>query len=229
MGYKKTAVKGVSWITFLRVSTRAITILRFSILGRLLTPAQFGFFGIASLILSLLEVITETGINIFLVQDKRGIKEHINSAWVVSIIRGIVLTLLILLLAPFIASFFNAERAYKTIVFMAIIPFIRGFINPGIIAYQKELQFHKEFRLRFILFLIDVVVATAFAFITRDATSFVYGLIASAILEVILSFALVPIWPKLQFEYEKVKHIFHRGWWVTITGIFSYLADNGDN
>lgn len=229
MGYTKTAAKGVSWIGLLRVSTRIITILRLSILGRILTPAQFGYFGIASLVLALLEVLTETGINVFLVQEKRPLKEFINSAWIVSIVRGIILSLIIILLTPLIVTFFNAPGAYETLLLIAIVPFIRGFINPAIITYQKDLLFAKEFKLRFVLFFIDVLVSIIFALLTRSASAFVYGLIASALIEVILSYVLIPIWPKMQFELHKVKLIIKRGWWVTMTGIFSYLADNGDN
>lgn len=229
MGYTKTAFKGVSWITLLRATTRVITIVRLSILGRLLTPTQFGFFGIATLVLALLEVLTETGINVFLVQEKRDIKHFINSAWVISITRGVILAAVIFFCTPFIVSFFNTPGAYQTISLMAIVPFVRGFINPAIITYQKELLFKREFILRFVLFLIDVVISIIFAFLTKNASSFVYGLIASAIAEVILSYIFIPIRPKLQFEFEKVKLIFTRGWWVTLTGVFSYLADNGDN
>lgn len=229
MGYQRDAVKGISWMTLLRVLTRVLTFIRLAILGRLLTPTQFGFFGVASLLLSLLEILTETGINVFLVQEKKDIKEYINSAWGVSIIRGILLSLVIVFSAPFVASFFKASEAYPIIALIAIVPFIRGFINPAIITYQKNLQFHKEFLLRFILFSTDVIVSVFFGLITRSAASFVYGLIASALLEVILSFLLIPVWPRLRFEYRKVTNVLYRGWWVTITGIFSYFADNGDN
>lgn len=229
MGYKIHVIKGVSWITLLRFSTRLITFVRLFILGRLLTPTQFGYFGIATLLLAFLEIITETGINIFLVQEKRDIREYINSAWIVSIGRGIILSLLIFLLAPYIALFFKAPNAQDLIALTAIVPLIRGFINPAIITYQKELMFQKEFWLRFILFLVDAVTAIIFAFVTKSAISFVYGLIASAIIEVILSYILIPMWPKLQFEFDKIKHIIRKGWWVTLTGIFSYFAEQGDN
>src|SRR6266404_2111820 len=229
MGYTRDAIKGVSWITLLRGLTRVLTFIRLAVLGRLLTPTQFGFFGIASLLLSLLEILTETGINIFLVQERSHIKEYINSAWVVSIIRGVVLGLVIFLTAPLIAYFFKAPGATFIIALIALVPFIRGFINPAIISYQKDLLFFKEFRLRTILFFVDVVSSIIFGFFTRNAISFDLGLIASAILEVILSYMLVPLWPKLQFEYEKIRHVINKGWWVTITGIFSFFADNGDN
>lgn len=229
MSYSKTAAFGVSWISLLRVVTRAITFIRLAILGRLLTPTQFGYFGIASLLLALLEVITETGINVFLVQEKKDIKTYINAAWVISIFRGLFLAVLILVLAPFISQFFNAPGAYTAVALMAVVPFIRGFINPAIIVYQKDLLFKKEFRLRTILFFVDVIVSVVMAFITKNAVSFVYGLIASAFIEVILSFLLFPIKPKLSFERNKLFLIIKRGWWVTLTGVFSYIADNGDN
>src|SRR5947207_350314 len=119
MGYKSDALKGISWITLLRGLTRAITILRLSILGRLLTPVEFGFFGIASLLLSLLEILTETGINVFLVQEKRELKTFIDSAWVVSILRGIILTIFIIILSPFISAFFNSPDATHIIMLIA--------------------------------------------------------------------------------------------------------------
>ncbi len=229
MGYTKTAIKGISWITLLRVATRIITFIRLIILGRLLTPMQFGFFGIASLFLSLLEILTETGINIFLVQEKGQIKEYINSAWIISILRGFILTIIIVIFSPILGSFFNAPEAVQVTSLIAIVPLIRGFINPAIVIYQKELLFNKEFQLRFTIFLIDVIISIIFGIYTRSASSFIYGLIASAIIEVILSYKLISIWPKLQIEYKKLKYIINRGWMITLTGIFSYFADNGDN
>ena len=127
-------------MTLLRGMTRVFTFVRLAILGRLLTPTQFGYFGIASLLPSLLEILTETGINIFLVQEKSHIREYINSAWAVSILRGIILGLAIFLSTPFIAGFFKSPEATSVIQLTSLIPFIRGFINPAIITYQKELS-----------------------------------------------------------------------------------------
>lgn len=229
MGYKKVALKGIGWITLLRVLTRGLTFVRLAILGRLLTPLEFGYFGIASLLLALLEIFTETGINVFLVQYKGKISEYINSAWVVSIVRGVILSLLIILFAPLIAQFFNSPESLSIILLVAFVPFIRGFINPAIISYQKDLYFDKEFKLRSFLFLVDVFISILFGFITRNATAFVYGMIASAVMEVFLSFVLIRLKPKVQLELAKIRHVLKRGWAVTITGIFSYFADNSDN
>lgn len=229
MGYRTRAFRGVSWMALLRISTRGITFLRLAILARILTPAQFGVFGIASLTLSLLEVITETGINVFLIQKKDEFGKYISSAWTVSIIRGCLISIIILFTAPLIVRFFNSPESYSVVLLISVVPFIRGFINPSIINIQKEIQFQKEFYLRTVLFSVDACIVIAAAFITRSAESFAYGLIFSAIIEVILSFVFFRPWPSLSFELEKIKHIINRGWYVTLTGIFSYFSDNGDN
>ncbi len=229
MGYTRQALKGVSWVTALRFITRIITFLRIAILARILTPFQFGLFGIATLILSLLEILTETGINIVLIQQKDKIEKYLDSAWAISIIRGFIIFLVLVLLAPFISSFFNTPDSYSLILLISLVPLIRGFINPSIVKIQKELQFHKEFLIRLVLFVIDALVVIFFALTTKTAQSFVYGLIAAAFVEVMISFIFFRPIPAFSFEMEKFKYILKRGWWVTITGVFSYFAQEGDN
>src|SRR4051812_11019872 len=106
MGYKKHAIKGVTWIGALRFAIRGMSFVRIAIIARLLNPAQFGIFAIATLVLTFVETLTETGINSFLIQEKEHISKYINSAWIVSIIRGFLIASCIIVAAPFIAHFF---------------------------------------------------------------------------------------------------------------------------
>ena len=88
MGYLKDTIKGLSWMTALRAVTRGLAVVKIAILARILLPSQFGNYGIALLVLGFLEVLTETGINVFLIQEKDDPQKYLNSAWVVSIARG---------------------------------------------------------------------------------------------------------------------------------------------
>ena len=98
MGYFKDTLRGVSWMGGLRLSTRVIAFAKIAILARILTPAQFGLFGIALLVLALLENLTETGINIFLIQEKAKLEKYNDTVWLVSIIRGTLISLTIFFL-----------------------------------------------------------------------------------------------------------------------------------
>ncbi len=229
MGYTKSAIQGISWMTGLQTVIRIFTFLKIAVLARVLTPNQFGVFGIAALLLALLEILTETGINIILIQSKETIDKYLDSAWVASIIRGIIICLGIVISAPFIASFFNTPQALGIIIFISLAPFIKGFINPAEIIFQKELNFRTEFLFRTSLYFMDAFAAIVFALITHSVYSLAMGLIASGLLEVILSFYLIKLRPKLRFEKEYLREIFHKGKWVTGYSILNYFGENSDN
>lgn len=229
MGYFKDTIKGISWVGSLRLSTRLIAFFRIAILARILTPAQFGVFGIAAFALAFVEIVTETGINVFLIQEKKKIDDYIHTAWIVSIVRGIIISLAIALSAPFIASFFNSPESYFLLVLIGVVPFIRGFINPAIIKFQKELEFQKEFWFRLLIFFVDAATAIILVFLIREPIGLVWGLIAGAALEVILSFLFVKPTPRFIFERERIKRVVGRGKWVTFAGIFDYLFRNLDD
>jgi O-antigen/teichoic acid export membrane protein len=228
MGYVKHSITGVTWVAALRFFTRGVTILRIAILARILTPTQFGIFGIASLVLSFIEIITETGINVFLIQEKDEIKKYVSTAWVVSIVRGVIISLLILILTPVIAIFFNSPETIPLLILISIVPFIRGFINPSVASFQKDLTFHKEFFFRSSIFLVEAVFSIIVVFITRSAIGIVWGLIIGALFEVVISFLYVKPIPTFLFQKDQFKRIFHQGKWVTMFGIFSYISQEGD-
>lgn len=229
MGYKTKVFKSVGWVSAFKVLSRLASFLKIAVIARILTPAQFGVFGIASLLLAFLEIITETGINIILIQESNDIKKYINSAWVVSIFRGFFLCFMIIILSPFIVYFFNSPNAQSIILLISLVPLIKGFINPAIIRFQKELKFKYEFIFRSSVFLSDVFFTVVFVFLTHSTYGLILGLISGALLEVFLSFIFVRPLPKFSFDRNYINQIFHKGKWVTAFSIFGYFGDQGDN
>lgn len=229
MGYKSDVIKGFSWLATLRIVTRGLAFIRTPLIARLLTPSQVGLFALATIVLSLVEIITETGINIFLIQKKENIDKYISTAWLVSILRGIVISVFILLSAPFISDYFNFEGAAPLLQLISVVPLLRGFINPSVVNFIKDLSFRKEFIYRTSIFFVEFVVSLSLAFITHSPISLVWGLISGAIFEVGLSYLIARPYPQIEFNLGLFKEVISRGKWLTITGIFSYLYHNGDD
>lgn len=228
MGFKKDALNGITWIGILRFATKSIGFLEALILARILAPEQFGAYGIALLALGLLEVITESGVNIVLVQE-REIDVHINSAWIVSIARGMLIALLLFTGAPLVSNFFHTTESLPLLKLISLVPLIRGFINPAIVKFQKELLFRRDFGFRFVILFIDTIVSIFLTYLTRNPIGIIIGLLAGVLTELGLSFIVVSPKPKLAFEIKYIKKIFHRGKWVTFSSIFDYLFHNADN
>lgn len=229
MGYSKAIIKGVSWTTGIRAVTRALSFGKTIIIARVLTPSQFGVFGIATLLLALIEILTETGVNIFLVQQKEDINKYINTAWIVSILRGLLIGCVIFATAPLVAHFFHTEQAREIISLISIIPILRGFINPAVVKLQKELLFGKQFYYQTILLFVETVVSILFVVITHSVNGLIYGMMISAVLEIILSFIIVKPTPRLIFHLPLFKNIIHHGKWITASTIFNYFYQHGDD
>lgn len=229
MGYTKTIIRGVTWISAFRLITRVFSFLKIIIIARILNPSQFGLFGIASLVLALLELITETGINVFLIQSKKGIHEFIDSAWVVSITRGILIFITMISMSSLIASFFKIAEARELIMLMSLVPLIRGFINPAEASFQKDLKFRYEFWFKSTIFIFDALIGIAAILILHNSYGLVVGVLSGAVLEVILSFTLISLKPRLAFDKKQVGEIIHSGKWITAYGILNYFSMKGDN
>jgi O-antigen/teichoic acid export membrane protein len=229
MGYQKDTIRGISWMTLLRGSTRALSLAKTLAIGRLLIPAQFGIWSIAALVLAFLEILTETGINIFLIQENKQIEEYIDTAWVISIVRGIIIGVLIVTTAPLIALFFKNPESVQFIQLLSIVPILRGFLNPAEVRFQKELQFKKEFIFRVTIFFVDTLVTITTMFILRTPVSLILGMTTGVTLELILSFIFIKPRPHLKIETKKLRSMLNRGKWITAAGVFQYLFSNFDN
>lgn len=229
MGSFKTLVKGIGWLGALRAVTRLSTLVKTAILARLLTPADFGQFAIAGLALAFFETITETGINQVIIQSSRKTAELVDSAWVVAIVRGIAIGLVLALAAQPLASFFHNPEVVRLVYLVALVPAIKGFINPMIIEFFKSLRFSQEFAFRLILLLIDIVVSLAAAILTRSALAFVVALIVGGLAEVGLSFLWCAVKPRFVFRREYLREILGFGKWVTLAGFAHWLASELDD
>jgi|SRR5579885_495707 len=228
MGYTREVIKGVSWTGFLRFITKAVGFLEAIILARILVPAQFGTYGIALLALGLLETLTETGVNIVLIQEKE-IEPYISSAWFVSIGRGIIVSLILFLSSPLIATFFHSSSSQLLLQLISIAPFLRGFINPAVVKFQKELWFVKNFWYQLVILVVDTITSITVTYLTKQPIGIVIGLLVGVCIELLLSFLVVSPRPKFEFEKAYISKIFHRGKWITLSGIFDYLFFNSDN
>jgi O-antigen/teichoic acid export membrane protein len=226
---RKTFFHGLSWVALLRASTRGISIIKIAIIARLLTPSEVGLYGLAFLIISLLEVFTETGVNVFLIQEKKKLEEYVNTAWVISIVRGTVIALIIVLTARLVGNFFSAPELYNLLLLVAVVPLLRGFINPSLVKFQKEMNFKKDFWFRFIIFFVDALAAIIITWITKSPAGLIWGLIVGVIVEIVMSFVFIEPRPVLGFDKTKANLIINRGKWITGTGIFQYFFREGDD
>lgn len=229
MGYFKEAIKGTGWMGALRLVTRGLGFIKILILARILSPQDFGIFAIAAISLALLETFTEPGVSLALVQQKEKVDKYIGTAWIISILRGVLISLLLFISAPFISQFFGQPQSLKILQTAALIPLARGFINPAAVNFVKKLEFHKEFILRSIPAIADIGTAIFLAIHLKSPISIVFGMLVGATAEVILTFLMTPLHPRLEFVKSHAGKLIGYGKWVTVGWIMNYLSEQFDD
>lgn len=222
-------VRGGGWVFALRITEQLFGLARLIILARLLAPADFGLFGIALLAMSALETFSQTGFSVALIQKKEDIKPYLDTAWTVQLIRGTILALILFAVAPYIADFFDAPAAKSILQVIGLSVLFQGFTSVGVIYFQKELEFHKQFAYMFSGTLVNVGVAILAAFLLRSVWALVFGLLAGNIMRMVVSFLIHPYRPHLHFSYKQFKELFGFGKWIFGSSMLVFLITQGDD
>lgn len=222
-------VKGGFWVFALRIIDRVFYLIRLIILARILAPHDFGLLGIAMLTMLTLENFSQTGFQAALIQKKEKTEEYLNSAWTVGIIRGFILFIILYFIAPYAAIFFKTPQAEPIIQVIGFSFLFHAFTNIGVIYFQKELEFNKQFIYQFTGTLADFVVAVSAAFLLRSVWALVFGLLAGNAVRFVVSFLIHPYRPHLSSDLKKVKELFGFGKWVLGSSILMFLIIQGDD
>ncbi len=225
----KRVARGGIWVFGLRIANRSLGFIRTIILARLLAPHDFGLFGIALLAIATLETFSQTGFQAALVQKKKNVEPYLDTAWTISAIRGIILFLILFSSAPLIANFFASAQAMLIIKVIAVSTLLSGFRNIGIIFFQKELEFNKQFLYEISATLVDLTVAIILAFMLRNVWALVWGGLAANFVRVFMSYIIHPYRPRIKLEREKFQKLFGFGKWILGSSILVFLITQGDD
>jgi len=225
----KKVVRGGMWVFGLRIINRGLGFVRTIILARLLAPEDFGLLGIAMLAIATLETFSQTGFQAALIQKKDNVESYLDTAWTVSAIRGVLLFLILFFSAPLVATFFNLPQATLVIKVIAVSTLLSGFKNIGILFFQKELEFHKQFVYELSATLVDITIAITLAFILRNVWAMVWGGLAANFVRLFMSYILHSYRPHVRFDKGEFKELFGFGKWVLGSSILIFLVTQGDD
>lgn len=229
MSYRKKAFLGVGYLTLLNILTQLVSFLKLSILARILMPSDFGLFALVTVTITTFETLSETGFNYAAIHMNVDIKKIAKILLVINITRGMLLSVLTLISAPLLSQFFKSENLLDLLLLASLIPFLRGFINPLTIRFQKELEFSKVFLTQFIPIVMTVISSIILVFYYHSAMALLLGLIIGTISEVIFSYMIVRFPTREPLNKKYLKKLFSYGKWITAGGLINYLSIQIDN
>lgn len=199
------------------------------VLARLLSPHEVGVMGLSLLVVSILETVTQTGFQQALIHRKDEISSLLDSAWTTLIIRSCVLYGLLYLAAPHAAHFLEVQEATSIIRVLGLTVILRGVSNIGVVCFQKELRFDRQFTFEISATFVDFLATVSALLIIGGVWSLVVGHLAGAVVRSIASYIVHPFRPRLRLEIRKMKDLWSYGKWVSWSIFFGFLVLQGDS
>jgi len=229
VNYKKHAIAGFSWQSLQKIFIAGLSFVKIFILARLLSPEQFGLFSLIMIALGTTESITQTGVNITMIQSKQPIRYFLDTAYVIAIIRGFVIGSLMIVMGYLMSHYYNESSLLPMISIVALVPIIKGFINPAIISWQKNFNFARDSFYSSFRSIVETLSQIVLALLMHSVWALCLGVIIGAIFEVILSFLMLKEKPTFHYIKSRGEAIFKNAKWLSLSSLLSYLNDNVDD
>jgi lipopolysaccharide exporter len=217
---------GATWMILQRLAVRGIGLVSTMILARLLIPADFGIVALATSLAALLDALFEFGFDLALIHRQTTERKHYDSAWTLSVLRGVITALLLLAIAKPMGALYDDPRLVTVMMWLAVATLASGFQNVGIVEFRRELQFDAEFQLLVRSKVVAFIVTIGLAWYLRDYRALVAGIIAGKLTGLVLSYTMHPFRP--WFSLASGRDFLHFSKWLCLDNIVTAIKTRSD-
>ena len=210
-------IHSLKWMTFTKFLAQLLRWAVTFIVIRLLMPEDYGIFAMAEVVMYFFALISGAGLASALIQVRDFSKIQMRQVLGMLITINLSLTLIVFLLAPWIADFYQEERVVPVLYALLI-----GFLTVTIETLPTAML---ERNMRFkALSLIELAAATLSAVVTLVMALYGFGLwslvvgsISELLLRAGLKFAVHPVMILPHFGFRKSAHLITFGGIKTLT------------
>jgi len=202
-------------MVLLRLSFRLVGIVSTLILVRLLSPSDFGLFGLVTGFSAVLDTLSQLSLQIAILRMRAPTRAHYDTAWTLGILRTLLFGLLLAACATLLSDFVHDGRLQAICYALSIIIFLQGFENIDLVEYQREFRYDKVFLYQLVGKLAGFVVGLAAAFLLHNYWALVLGTAAQRLIVIPLGYIMRPYRPR--FDLSEWRHFFHFSKWLMVT------------
>ncbi|MCK9361084.1 oligosaccharide flippase family protein [Patescibacteria group bacterium] len=197
----------------------------FFILARILVPADYGVMAVTMFMVGLLDKVTEPGFGDALVQRKESVEKYLDAVWTFDLIRYGILSGLLMFGGGWIASFFHLDASQAMIVRAGGILLILGALsNIRMVNFARGLEYKKilirDIASQIALGGIAIVVALT---VSASPWALFAGQLGLYIVGLTFSYLLMPVRPRIDFNFGKLRDLFGFGKWVYVQNLLDYV------
>lgn len=221
---RTTVFQGAVLSIAMRWTDRLIGLASTLILARILTPEDFGIITMASLVIGLLGVLLDLGVNVALIQNPQVTQAHYDTAWTLRLLQSSVTAALVFVGAPLAGDYFGDGRVVPVMQVLSASIVIAGLENIGVVQFQKYMQFGLDFRFMFLKRIASFAATISAAVLMQSYWALVVGTIVGRVVGTAISYRMHAMRPRPSLE--AFRDIFAVSQWMLVRSAGQYLDNS---
>ncbi|MBL4703262.1 MAG: oligosaccharide flippase family protein [Flavobacteriales bacterium] len=226
MSLTKKVLLGSYFQILINVFQKLVGVISTLILARLLTPNDFGIIAILAVTVHLIDILSDAGSQQYIIQKQGITSDDVNTAWTIDIIGKTSLTIVIWVLAPFIAETLDNPILTDAIRIISLSIPLKAFKNPGLMLLAKHFEYQKLFKLGMYQKLLSFAAVMITVLINPSYWAIVAGDIVSAVVLLTGSYYIDNFKPKFSLKRIVAQWSFTQ--WALLRGITGFLRSQAD-
>ena len=199
------------------------------ILTRILFPEAFGLMLTASVFLNMLQLFSDTGIKTAIIQQPDSdTKEFLNTALIISVLRGIFLSLFVCVVAGTVTIFFEQPDLKPILYIMSISPLLAGFENPALMLVIKTLDIRRQVIFEIGTQLLSMIVTIYLAYATHSVAALAIGSVSQVMFRAFFSYFFESFRPSFTFNKVIALRLFGFGKYIFVNTLITWATLNLD-
>ncbi len=220
---RSLVIKSFLWKFFERIGTQFASFVITVVLARLLLPEQYGVITLIMIFINVCNVIIDGGLNTALVQKRNADNVDFSTIFYFSLVVSCLLYVIIFLLAPYIAKFYN-EHLLSGVIRVLGVSLIFNAINSIQRAYvSKHMLFEKLFYSSFIAVVLSGSIGVFLAYKNFGIWALVAQNIMNAVITCVVMWYTIKWKPTLIFSVKRFVGLFDYGWKIFIANLVTVI------
>ena len=227
-GIAQKTAWGVIWNFSAYFLGKIVVLITTAILARLLAKSDFGLVAVAVVAINYLSVLKDLGLGVALIQRKGNVQEAANTVFTINIVIGLLLSTLVIPLAPLVAAYFRDPQVIPVLRWMGLSFIINALGSVHTNWLVRDLDYRRKLVPELGGALLKGAISIGMAYLGYGVWSLVFGQIAGAVASVILVWIILPWRPRLTLDKNVAGSLMKFGVSVTLIDIITQITDNLD-
>ena len=223
---RSTVISSLLWKFLERAGTQGIQFVVSIVLARMLLPSDYGVVSMILVFTAIANVFIQSGFSTALIQKKNVDELDFSSVFYVSFLVAIICYIILFILSPYIAKFYNMPEITSILRVISLTLFFGAINSIQNAKISNEMKFKKLFFSSLGAIIVSGTTGIVLAYLGYGAWALVWQQLSNAIATTIILWFTSGWKPSLKFSFARVKSLFSYGWKILFSGLIDTIYTN---